>query len=75
MNTFQKAGGLAALAHAFAYLVGIVIAVTLIFPVLDADTSGYIEFVSGQPVPDAYLDPDLLLGISHNRSGHGIGAV
>lgn len=45
MNTFQKAGGAAALAHAFAYLVGIIIAVTLIFPVLDADTSGYIEFV------------------------------
>lgn len=45
MNTFQKAGGIAALAHAFAYLVGIVMAVTLIFPVLDADTAGYIEFV------------------------------
>jgi hypothetical protein len=46
MNTFQKAGGIAALTHAFAYLVGIIIAVTLIFPVLDADTSGYIKFVS-----------------------------
>jgi len=46
MNTFQKAGGVAALTHAFAYLVGIIIAVTLIFPVLDADTSGYIKFVS-----------------------------
>lgn len=45
MNTFQKAGGIAALAHAFAYLVGIVMAVTLIFPILDADTAGYIEFV------------------------------
>lgn len=45
MNTFQKAGGIAALAHAFAYLTGIVMAVTLIFPVLDADTAGYIEFV------------------------------
>jgi hypothetical protein len=46
MNTFQKAGGLAALAHAFAYLVGIGIAVTLIFPVLEADTAKYIEFVA-----------------------------
>jgi hypothetical protein len=45
MNTFQKAGGIAALAHAFAYIVGIIMAVTLIFPVLDADTAGYIEFV------------------------------
>jgi hypothetical protein len=45
MNTFQKAGGIAALAHAFAYLAGIVMAVTLIFPVLDADTARYIEFV------------------------------
>ena len=46
MNTYQKAGGLAALAHAFAYLVGIGIAVTLIFPVLEADTAKYIEFVA-----------------------------
>lgn len=46
MNTFQKAGGAAALAHAFAYLVGIVMAVTLIFPILDAGTGQYIEFVA-----------------------------
>jgi hypothetical protein len=47
MNTFQKAGGLAALTHAFAYLVSIIIAVTLIFPILDGNTAGYIEFVRG----------------------------
>jgi hypothetical protein len=46
MNTFQKAGGAAALAHAFAYLVGIIMAVTLIFPNLDAGTGQYIEFVA-----------------------------
>ncbi len=45
MNTFQKAGGFAALAHAFAYLVSLIIGVTLIFPVLDGNTAGYIEFV------------------------------
>jgi hypothetical protein len=47
MNTFQKAGGLAALTHAFAYLVSIIIAVTLIFPILDENTARYIEFVRG----------------------------
>jgi hypothetical protein len=45
MNTFQKAGGLAALAHAFAYLAGIALAVTLIFPMLDGNTARYFEFV------------------------------
>jgi len=49
MNTFQKAGGLAALAHAFAYLAGIILAVTLIFPVLDGDITRYFEFVRDNP--------------------------
>lgn len=49
MNTFQKAGGLAALAHAFAYLVGILLAVTLIFPIVDGDTTRYFEFVRDNP--------------------------
>jgi hypothetical protein len=50
MNTFQKAGGLAALAHAFAYLVGILLAVTLIFPIVDGDTTRYFEFVRDNPL-------------------------
>jgi hypothetical protein len=45
MNTLQKAGGIAALAHALAYLIPIAMAVTLIFPILDGDTAQYIEFV------------------------------
>jgi hypothetical protein len=49
MNTFQKAGGLAALAHAFAYIVGIILAVTLIFPIVDGDTTRYFEFVRDNP--------------------------
>ena len=49
MNTFQKAGGLAALAHAFAYLVGIILAVILIFPVLEGDVTRYFEFVRDNP--------------------------
>jgi hypothetical protein len=49
MNTFQKAGGLAALAHAFAYIVGILLAVTLIFPIVDGDTIRYLEFVRDNP--------------------------
>ncbi|BCY16506.1 MAG: DUF4386 family protein [Chloroflexi bacterium] len=50
MNTFQKAGGMAALAHAFAYLVGIILAVTLIFPVLNGNPDGYFEYVRDNPV-------------------------
>lgn len=49
MNTFQKAGGIAALAHAFAYIVGILLAVTLIFPIVDGDTTRYFEFVRDNP--------------------------
>jgi hypothetical protein len=49
MNTFQKAGGLAALAHAFAYLIGILLAVTLIFPIVDGNTTRYFEFVRDNP--------------------------
>ncbi len=45
MNTYQKAGGLAALAHAFAYLAGIVMAVLWIFPVLERNPLGYFEFI------------------------------
>jgi len=50
MNTFQKAGGMAALAHAFAYLVGIILVVTLIFPVLNGNPDGYFEYVRDNPV-------------------------
>lgn len=46
MNTYRKAGGFAALAHAFAYLAGIVIALILVFPVLDSgNTLLYFDFV------------------------------
>ncbi len=45
MNTYQKAGGIAALAHAFAYLAGIVMAVIWIFPVMGSDPLYYFEFV------------------------------
>lgn len=46
MNMYQKAGGFAALAHAFAYLAGILIAVILIFPVLETgNKSLYFDFV------------------------------
>lgn len=46
MNDSQKIGGIAALIHAAAYVFGIVLAVTLIFPVMNADPSKYIAFVA-----------------------------
>ena len=45
MNNLQKPGGVAALIHAAAYVVGIVVGVTLIFPILDADPDQYLAFV------------------------------
>jgi len=46
MKTFLKAGGIAALLHAAAYIVGIVLGVTLIFPILDANPGQYVAFVA-----------------------------
>jgi hypothetical protein len=46
MKNFQKAGGLAALIHAAAYVVGIVLGVAFIFPILNADPSQYLAFVA-----------------------------
>lgn len=46
MNNLQKMGGVAALIHATAYVVGIVLGVTLIFPLLDADPGQYMAFLT-----------------------------
>lgn len=46
MNSLQKWGGLAALGHAAAYIVGLVLGVTLIFPLLSADSDQYLKFVA-----------------------------
>jgi hypothetical protein len=48
MKTFFQLGSIAALLHAAAYIVGIIIGVTLIFPILDAAEPGqYVAFVAG----------------------------
>lgn len=47
MNQSQKIGGMAALLHAAAYVVAIVLGVTLIFPILEADPGQYVAFVAG----------------------------
>jgi hypothetical protein len=44
--TLQKAGGIAALIHAAAYVVGIALGVTLFFPLLNSDPGQYIAFVA-----------------------------
>jgi hypothetical protein len=46
VNTLQKFGGIAALIHAAAYIVGILLGVTLIFPILDANPGQYVAFVA-----------------------------
>lgn len=46
MKTLLKMGGIAALIHASAYVVGIVLGVTLMFPVLAADPGQYVAFVA-----------------------------
>jgi hypothetical protein len=47
MNSIQRMGGIAALLHAAAYVVGIVLGVTLIFPVLGSEPGQYLAFVAG----------------------------
>ena len=46
MNNLQKVGGIAALVHAAAYIVSLVIGVTLMFPMLDAEPRGYLAFLA-----------------------------
>jgi len=46
MNSLQKPGGIAALLHAAAYVVGMVLGFALIFPLLDATPDQYLAFVS-----------------------------
>lgn len=46
MNSLQKIGGLAALIHATAYVIGIVLGFILIFPILDATPDQYMAFVA-----------------------------
>jgi hypothetical protein len=47
MNKLQKMGGIAALTHAAAYVVGIVMGVTIFFPLLNSDPGQYLAFVAG----------------------------
>ncbi|CAG0926978.1 hypothetical protein TFLX_00288 [Thermoflexales bacterium] len=46
MNNLQKWGGSAALLHAAAYVVGLVLGVTLIFPLLEASPDQYLKFLA-----------------------------
>lgn len=46
MHGLQKAGGLAALLHAAAYVVGLVLGIIVIFPLLDAPPEQYLAFVT-----------------------------
>ena len=46
MNSLQKSGGIAALLHAAAYVVGLVLGLALIFPLLDAAPDHYLKFLS-----------------------------
>ena len=46
MNSLQKSGGIAALLHAAAYVVGMVLGFTLIFPLLDAAPNEYLKFLA-----------------------------
>lgn len=46
MSDLQKSGGIAALLHAAAYVVGMVLGFTLIFPLLDAAPDEYLKFLT-----------------------------
>ena len=46
MNNLQKWGGIAALGHAAAYLVGLVLGLILMFPLLNAGPEQYLKFLA-----------------------------
>jgi hypothetical protein len=46
MKTILKVGGIAALLHGTAYIVGMALGVTLVFPILNADPGQYVAFVA-----------------------------
>jgi hypothetical protein len=46
VNSLQKSGGIAALLHAAAYVVGMVLGFALIFPLLDAAPDEYLKFLT-----------------------------
>ena len=46
MNNLQKWGGIAALGHAAAYLVGLVLGLILMFPLLNAAPEQYLKFLA-----------------------------
>ena len=46
MKGLQRAGGLAALLHAAAYVVGIILGLTVMFPLLEAGPDQYLKFLS-----------------------------
>jgi Domain of unknown function (DUF4386) len=46
MNNLQKIGGIAALVHAMAYVVGIGLGIALIFPLLNSDPDQYMAFIA-----------------------------
>jgi hypothetical protein len=46
MKSYQQLGGAAALFHASAYIVGMILGVTLIFPILEASSGLYVAFVA-----------------------------
>ncbi|HKZ83743.1 MAG TPA: DUF4386 family protein [Anaerolineae bacterium] len=46
MSDLQKSGGIAALLHAAAYVVGMVLGFTLIFPLLNAAPDEYLKFLT-----------------------------
>ena len=50
MNTLQKLGGWAGLIHALAYVVAMVMMVTLVLPARDAGLESYVAFVAGNRV-------------------------
>lgn len=46
MNNLQRAGGIGALVHAAAYVVGLAIGIIVMFPLLDAEPRQYLAFLA-----------------------------
>ncbi len=59
MKTSQKMGGVAALTHAAAYVASMVLFLTLVFPLVDADPGQYMAFVASN---QAFMHITILIG-------------
>ena len=75
IKNLQKIGGIAALGHTAALVVGIVLSFTLMFPLLNAVPDQAQKFLSDNQALVHLWNWIVDMGVSHHLGGHGAGAL